>query len=77
MLPEEELVASGETISVDETWLEEVRKTLASQKVDAAWLARIRGGLTKKRPPPPLPPAAATLEQFAGKKKPPPLPRDE
>jgi hypothetical protein len=68
---------SGKTITVDEEWLEEVRRTLASQKVDAAWLAKIRGGLTKKKPPPPLPPPATVLAQLSGKKKPPPLPRDE
>jgi hypothetical protein len=68
---------SNKTITVDEDWLEEVRKTLASQKVDAAWLARIRGGLARKQRPPPLPPPSAVLDQFSSKKKPPPLPRDE
>lgn len=73
----EESPGGNRTITVDEDWLEEVRRTLASQKVDAAWLARIRGGLAKKKQPPPLPPPPAVMSQFSSQKKPPPLPRDE
>jgi hypothetical protein len=69
--------AKGQTIEVDEDWLEEVRRTLASRKVDAAWLARIRGGMKKAAPPPLPPPPATVLAQVSGKKKPPPLPRDD
>ncbi len=70
-------VATGKTIQVDEDWLEEVRRTLASQKVDAAWLAKIRGGLQKPPPPKPPPPPAALQHQLSARKAPPPLPRDE
>ncbi|MCS6901506.1 MAG: hypothetical protein RMJ98_10310 [Myxococcales bacterium] len=74
---DEQDAKNNKTIEVDEDWLEEVRRTLASQKVDAAWLAKIRGGLTKKQRPPPLPPPPAVLNQFSSRQKPPPLPRDE
>ena len=68
---------TGKTIQVDEDWLEEVRRTLASQKVDAAWLARVRGGLQKPPPPKPPPPPEALQRQMSARKAPPPLPRGE